>query len=88
VFEGFLFMDRADIYEKLTRVFRDVLDDDVLEITPEMTANDVEDWDSLSHVRLILSVERIFDIHFSIIELAQFDNVGQLTDMIADKIKT
>ena len=88
MFEGFLFMDRADIYEKLTRVFRDVLDDDVLEITPEMTANDVEDWDSLSHVRLILSVERIFDIHFSIIELAQFDNVGQLTDMIADKIKT
>ena len=81
-------MDRADIYEKLTHVFRDVLDDDVLEITPEMTANDVEDWDSLSHVRLILSVERIFDIHFSIIELAQFDNVGQLTDMIADKIKT
>ena len=80
-------MDRADIYEKLTRVFRDVLDD-VLEITPEMTANDVEDWDSLSHVRLILSVERMFDIHFSIIELAQFDNVGQLTDMIADKIKT
>tara|TARA_B100000809_G_C14642732_1_gene352884 strand:- start:16 stop:282 length:267 start_codon:yes stop_codon:yes gene_type:complete len=88
VFEGFLFMDRADIYEKLTRVFRDVLDDDVLEITPEMTANDVEDWDSLSHVRLILSVERIFDIHFSIIELAQFDNVGQLADMVTDKIKT
>jgi len=87
VFEGFLFMDRADIYEKLTRVFRDVLDDDVLEITPEMTANDVEDWDSLSHVRLILSVERIFDIHFSIIELAQFDNVGQLADMVTDKIK-
>ena len=88
MFEGFLFMDRADIYEKLTRVFRDVLDDDVLEITPEMTANDVEDWDSLSHVRLILSVERIFDIHFSIIELAQFDNVGQLADMVTDKIKT
>ena len=81
-------MDRADIYEKLTRVFRDVLDDDVLEITPEMTANDVEDWDSLSHVRLILSVERIFDIHISIIELAQFNNVGQLADMVTDKIKT
>ena len=81
-------MDRADIYEKLTRVFRDVLDDDVLEITPEMTANDVEDWDSLSHVRLILSVERIFDIHISIIELAQFNNVGQLADMVTNKIKT
>ena len=81
-------MDRADIYEKLTRVFRDVLDDDVLEITPEMTANDVEDWNSLSHVRLISSVERIFDIHISIIELVQFDNVGQLADMVTDKIKT
>jgi acyl carrier protein len=80
-------MDRADIYKKLTRVFRDALDEDVLEITPEMTANDVEDWDSLSHVRPILSVERIFDIHFSIIELAQFDNVGQLADMVTDKIK-
>ena len=81
-------MDRADIYEKLTRVFRDVLDDDVLENTPEMTANDVENWDSLSHVRLILSVERIFDIHISIIELAQFNNVGQLADMVTNKIKT
>ena len=80
-------MDRADIYEKLTHVFRDVLDD-VLEITPEMAANDVEDWNSLSHVPLILSVERIFDIHISIIELAQFNNVGQLADMVTNKIKT
>ena len=79
-------MDSAAIYEKLTPVFRDVLDDDALELTPALTAKDVDEWDSLTHVRLILSVEKAPGIHFATAELAQFENVGQLADMIADKL--
>ncbi|MBT3237661.1 MAG: acyl carrier protein [Rhodospirillaceae bacterium] len=79
-------MDSAAIYEKLTPVFRDVLDDDALELTPALTAKDVDEWDSLTHVRLILSVEKALGIHFATAELAQFENVGQLADMIADKL--
>ncbi|MHA1598071.1 MAG: acyl carrier protein [Alphaproteobacteria bacterium] len=79
-------MNSTEIYEKLTPVFRDVLDDEALVITAGLTAKDVDEWDSLSHVRLILSVEKAFGVHFSTAELAQFDNVGQLADMIADKL--
>lgn len=79
-------MDSAEIYQKMTPVFRDVLDDETLELTAELTAKDVDDWDSLSHVRLILSVERAFGVRFSTAELAQFENVGELVDMVSDKL--
>ena len=79
-------MESVEIYEKLTVVFRDVLDDDALVLSADLTANDVEDWDSLTHVRLILSVEKAFSVRFSTAELSQFENVGQLTDMIAEKL--
>lgn len=78
-------MDTADIYSKLTTVFRDALDDDSLELTPELSANDIEEWDSLTHVRLILSVEKAFSVRFSTAELSQFENVGQLADMVSEK---
>ena len=79
-------MVSASIFEKLTEVFRDVFSDDELEISPETTAQDVEDWDSLIHIRLILSVEKEFGIRFSTAELAQFDNVGQLADLVSEKV--
>ena len=78
-------MDTDTIYATLTPIFRDVLDNDTLDIHPGLTAKDVGEWDSLSHVRLILSVEKSFGIHFSTAELSQFENVGQLADMIANK---
>lgn len=73
------------IYSKLTDVFRDVLDDDTLELTPGLTAKDVDGWDSLSHIRLMLNVERAFTIKLSAAEIGKLKTVGDLVELIARK---
>ena len=50
-------MDEAQIYERLTEIFRDIFDDDSISVTPELSAKDVDGWDSLAHIRLMLTVE-------------------------------
>ena len=79
-------METAAIFEKLNTVFRDIFEDETIDVNPKLTAKEVENWDSLSHVRLILSVEKEFDVSFSTAELSQFENVGQLADMIEGKL--
>jgi acyl carrier protein len=69
----------------LTSVFREVFDDDELELRPEMTADDVDGWDSLAHIRLILSVQKAFGIKFSPVEMNRLKNVGDLIAMTRDK---
>lgn len=75
-----------DIYEQLTPIFREVFDDDTM-ATPELTANDVENWDSLSHVRLMVAIEEHFNIHFSSSEITSFKKVGDLAAAIEAKLK-
>ncbi|MDH7568781.1 MAG: acyl carrier protein [Armatimonadota bacterium] len=72
--------------EKLNAIFRRVFDDDEIEIRPEMTAADVDGWDSLSHVNLILSIEKGFGIKFSQKEVLGFRNVGDLLRCIDSKL--
>jgi len=74
------------IEEKLTGIFRTVFDNEDIVLRPEMTANDVDGWDSLSHVNLILSVEKSFAIRFSQKELLTFKNVGDLLRSIEKKL--
>ncbi len=76
-----------DIKEKLNLIFREVFDDDEIAVSRETTADDVEGWDSLSHVNLILAVEEGFNIHFDDEELMNFENVGDMIDAIGAKIK-
>ena len=71
--------------EKLTGIFRTVFDNDEIQLRPEMTANDVDGWDSLSHVNLILAVEKGFAIRFTQRELLTFKNVGDLLRSIESK---
>jgi len=71
---------------KLNGIFCEVFDDDDIKITPEMTANDVDGWDSLSHVNLIVAIESKFNIRFSQKELLTFKNVGDLLNCIRNKI--
>jgi acyl carrier protein len=72
----------ADIYAKLTKVFQDVFADDDLEIHAKMTAGDVPEWDSMSHVRLMLTVERAFNTKFAAAEIAGLQNVGDLVSVV------
>ena len=72
--------------ETLTDIFRMVFDDDTIQLRPEMTSNDVEGWDSLSHVNLILAVESKFKIRFTQKELLTLKNVGDLKKTIERKL--
>jgi acyl carrier protein len=73
----------SDVLSQLNHVFQDVFDDDELSISPETTAQDVEGWDSLMHVTLMVNIERAFGIRFSSSEVASLKNVGELVDLIA-----
>ena len=78
-------MEHHDIWKKLTTVFRDTFDDDALTLTPQTTAHDVEDWDSLRHIQLLVAVEKAFNIRFNTGEVANLANVGQMVDLIAKR---
>lgn len=77
-----------DLIQQLNTIFCEVFDDDTIVITPETTANDVDGWDSLSHVNLIVTVEQRFNLRFSQKELLTLRNVGDLLDRIAEKTGT
>jgi acyl carrier protein len=78
-------MEPSDIYPRLEKVFRDVFDDEAICITPGLTADQVEDWDSLNNIRLILCVEKSFGIKFSAAQTANLKNVGELAELIRTK---
>ena len=78
-------MDSQAHYAQLTEVFHDVFDDDTIVVTPELTASDVDEWDSLRHIRLVAAVERRFGLSFSAAEIGRLKNVGQLVSLIGEK---
>lgn len=78
-------MQSVQIYEKLTDIFHNVFDDDSIVVTPKLTAADVDEWDSLSHIRLVLTVEKAFGIKFSASEIGKLKNVGEFADLIQTK---
>ena len=74
------------MYSRLNDVFQDVFDDEEIVLTPQLSAEDVEAWDSLKHVRLLLSVERAFKIKFSTSEIGRLKNVGDLATLVQSKV--
>lgn len=76
-----------DIKERLTNVFQQVFDDTMIELTSDLTADDVDGWDSLSHVNLLIAVELEFGIEFKQSEIQSFANVGELMQSIESKLK-
>ncbi len=74
-----------NINERLNEVFQNVFDDDDIEVDRETTADDIEDWDSLEHIRLIGAVEREFGIKFTMKEVSTMKNVGEMMDIIAER---
>ena len=79
-------MERSDILAKVQEVFRDALEVEDLVLTDETTADDVEEWDSLSHVQLVVALEKAFGIKFTSREILSWDNVGDLVDCISKKV--
>jgi acyl carrier protein len=75
-----------EIGPRLIPIFRNVFDDDTIDIKPETTANDVDGWDSFSHIRLVLAVEQAFKVKFSAKEINSLKNVGEFVSLIKSKL--
>ena len=75
-------MERNEIYDKLNEIFRDILDNDEIELQDETTSNDIEEWTSLTHIQLIVEIEKAFNLRFTSEEILEWKNVGEMVDSI------
>lgn len=78
-------MERNEILKQVNAIFVDILDNESLVLTDTTTANDVEDWDSLTHIHLVVAIEKNFGIRFTSQEIQSWNNIGELVDCIASK---
>jgi len=79
-------MNKSNIYEKLTNIFHQVFSNNKIILTETLSANDVDNWDSLTHMILITEVETEFDIKFKLKELNKMKNVGDLVESVFSKL--
>ncbi len=79
-------MTHDEIASKVQDIFRDVFDDDALTISRATNSADIEDWDSLAQISLVVAIEKEFRIRCSLDELATLSDVGDMLDLIAGKI--
>ena len=81
-------MERKEIYSKLNEIFEDVLDlDETPQLTDSTSANDIEEWDSLSHIQLIVAIEKAFKLKFTSQEILKWNNVGEMVDTITSRLQ-
>lgn len=80
-------MEDQAIWQTCTGIFHDVFGDEHLKIGPATTANDIEGWDSVTHIQLIVSLEKAFGMRFSTGEMTRLKNVGEMVDLIASRTK-
>ena len=78
-------MSTDAIYAKLTDIFHDVFDDEGIIVTPQLTAAEVDEWDSLTHIRLVVAVEKKFGMKFSAAQVGRLKNVGEFVSLIQSK---
>ncbi len=79
-------MTHEEIMEIVRRIFREVFDDEDLEVNDSTNSSDIEDWDSLEHISLIVSMENEFNLKFDLKEVNSLANVGEMVDLIASKL--
>ena len=79
-------MDSSSLLPRVEQVFKDLFDEPELQLNREMTADDVEAWDSLSHVNLVAQIESEFSVRFALGEIQSLTNVGDMLDLLAEKL--
>ena len=79
-------MEEKEIYEALDEVFEEVFDDESIHVKPETTADDIEDWDSLEHINLVVAIENRFGIKFKMNEVTSMKNVGEMVEIIKERM--
>lgn len=75
-------MTEEEIFAKINEIFKDIFDDEDLFITRETTADDIEDWDSLEHINLVVAIEKTFKIKLKMADVVAFKNVGDMASVI------
>ena len=78
-------MEKNQILKQLEEVFRSVFDDEQIVLTPETTADDIEEWDSLTHIQLVVAIEKSFHVKFTAREIMEWPNIAAITDSIVAK---
>jgi acyl carrier protein len=81
-------MQTTDIIKEVNGIFIDVLDNPDIKLLPETTAKDVEEWDSLSHIQLIVAIEKHFKVRFTSSEIQGWKNVGEMCASIQKHVET
>ena len=78
-------MEKSQILDEVQAIFREVLDNEEIVLANETTADDIDEWDSLTHIQLIVAIEKHFKIKFTSKEILSWQNVGEMIDCIATK---
>ncbi len=79
-------MGRTEILEKMTGVFRTIFDDETIVLTDETTAADIEDWDSLEQINILVALEKLFEMKFTAADVERLQNVGGMVDLIEGRL--
>jgi len=78
-------MTRDSVLEAATEIFCDIFDDDTIIVTDSTVADDIEDWDSLEHINLVLALEQRFSLKFTMDEVIGMKNVGDMVDIVMER---
>ncbi|MBK7139327.1 MAG: acyl carrier protein [Bacteroidetes bacterium] len=79
-------MEEQEILSQVVAIFKEELDNEEIELTMESTAKDIEDWDSLSHIHLMVAIEKHFKIRFTSSEISNFKNVGEMVETVKKRL--
>ena len=79
-------MHKEEILKKVQDIFKDVLEDEDIELSYNTTSDDIEGWDSLNHILLIVEIEKEFNFKFKLEEIRSFKNIGEMCDIILSDI--
>ena len=80
-------MTQRDIFIEVQKIFRDIFDDQELLIDNNTNSDSLDNWDSLNHINLVVAIERKFEIKFKLGELQNLKNVGEMINLLKEKIK-
>ena len=79
-------MERQEIINKMNTIFCEVFDDDSIKISDNMTSADIEEWDSLNHITLVVNIEKVFGLKLNLSEVVKLENIGEMIELILKKI--
>ncbi len=79
-------MTKEEIMGQLTEIFRDIFDDEDIVLTESTTSDDIEDWDSLEQINLLVAIEKHFKIKFQLADVANLENVGSMVELVSKMI--